>query len=1533
MKLVSVLDLDTSSFQAGLKTADDAVRVFERSINSSSGTIKDFAALLGGIGLTRIASDAVMAGDEMMSLQRKLSVIANSLNELAKAQGRANEATYDGAKVYAGLRDMATETGTSIKSLSQIYVQTIPVATALGVSVDTVNNVIKGTVGAAAMMGASHVELERSFLAIRQVIGKNQLQMEELKRQLGEALPNAMVITAKGLTRIANESPDVARRLDQIAGKARITTVELNNLVTAGKIDGKLFAEAWAAGTEEYQKYAEARSKTLSGQMVNFKTIIESNSGMFMSDGGITTALGVALKHANDNIDAWMKEQVAKAQTNGQVFINSFLNAGDGIAKHLDQTQDFHSQIGSTIGAMADTTLRGAESFWRNFPPEVREIGLVGMLFLGKSRLGLPGVLAGLTVRGAGFLTAFGLGLMDEILPERAMAKSFKWGYDLIAEMVDGAKTGMSQIGPALADDISKLFDRRHRLIPSPLTLANDGAPAARADQSYDDTLNARAKAMDEAKRKDTIKFVGGNLSKAMNEAQDTMDYLNFYQKRYEDMGDAGKAFGKVVGASANIADSWIEWTTSLGGLLGDGVRMFEPDEGIRATQKFQHAYSDWKAKFLKDFSETTMALKAMSEDGGLIEDMRPSGALRNTAMEQLRLGNQAVSLYGQSLAQSDPSAKILSDLERRMNHIREIDHGLKLNSSTSLEEGWDALPQFRDRGITGARMAEVSAVFQGIMSEAAKPAQRDTLSDTIAANEKQMGVFAKMADWVENSTDVPDSAKQQFQETLGQAMERFGRQLSITLDQVKEAEIGKLTFEARKTEGRAVAIERSYQEAETAYVERQLAKLDKTGTMQKVVDARAARERKEIETGARDPAATANTLSDTDLDAKRKQGARMRQQFSQQQQALSLTTYEGDRVFAAMFANQQALMEMGLMQKAGYRGLLGDGRERQVQLATEQAKLELELHDRDSYRAALIDQEMTKLRQEEKTLRLQLEVYANDGHREQIIRNEMAKLDLEMEKLAEERALYSSPEYRAKLDASTHAKAALQLTKTQDETRLMGTGQYRDDAQRQAYAELARDAQKLRNEIDLMRMGEWQRNDMAKVRLDLERQIEQLYQDQRRYQDAAVMSEMNRLDIEKARTSNMDKARANSNMESPEYQAVQHQSNLLDLKRQEVQLQQQIYSMQDAAYGSMLNANTALQGRVEMMQLLNSYTMSFTQYMQTGAASAVRTFTDTMSNGIVQVITGQKHMKSLFQDIAQLIVGGLIKAVVEFGVRMLVVTAMSEIFGVKTEQNTERTIAGTAATTAAGLSALAISTVAGMEAAAMLEEAWVPAALAASIASWGAAAFVGTAAMLVGLGITEAAFGGLGGLLGGAAGGAGGGAGGAVGDFGSVGDAGVGTMLAHDGGLFGNESTATIRERYKFDRPLRGDEGFAVLQHGEMIVPTKNVAATVAAMKMSGIPLPEGVYHNGGIFGQSAPFGALESSWHIPPADALSTAGTEDMSSSVTHRPLAINVIAVLDPAEVDRHISRNPGATLTAVSMDYRNNGVMRKMIRSGR
>ncbi|BAE53315.1 tape measure protein [Paramagnetospirillum magneticum] len=1529
MKLVSVLDLDTSSFQAGLKTADNAVRVFERSIGSSSTAIKDFATLLGGIGLTRMAGEAVMAGDEMMNLQRKLSVIANSLNELAKAQGRANEATYDNAKVYAGLRDMAMETGTSIKSLSQIYVQTIPVATALGVSVETVNKVIKGTVGAAAMMGASHVELERSFVAIRQVIGKNQLQMEELKRQLGEALPNAMVITAKGLTRIANESPDVARRLDQIAGKAKITTVELNNLVTTGKIDGKLFAEAWAAGTEEFQKYAEARSKTLSGQMVNFKTVMESNSGMFMSDSGINTALGVALKHANDNIDAWMKVQVAKAQANGQVFINSFLNVGDGIAKHLDQTQDFHSQIGGTVAAVADTTLRGAESFWRNFPPEVREIGLVGMLFLGKNRLGLPGVLAGLTVRGAGFLTAFGLGLLDEIMPERAMAKGFKWGYDLIAEMVDGAKTGLSQVGPALSDDISKLFDRRHRLIQSPLTLANDSAQAP-AGQSYDDTRNARAKAMDEAKRKDTAKFVGGNLSRAMDEAQDALDYLTFYQKKYEDMGDAGKAFGKVVGAGANIADSWIEWTTSLGGLLGDGVRMFEPDEGIRATQKFQHAYSDWKAKFLKDFSETTMALKAMSEGGGLIEDMRPSGALRNTAMEQLRLGNQAVSLYGQSLAQSDPSAKIMSDLERRMSRIREIDHDLKLNSGTSLEEGWDALPQFRDRGITGARMAEVSAVFQGTMSEAAKPAQRDTLSDTIAANEKQMGVFAKMADWVENSADVPDSAKQQFRDTLGQAMERFGRQLSITLDQVKEAEIGKLTFEARKTEGRAVAIERSYQEAETAYVERQLAKLDKTGTMQKVVDARAARERKEIETGARDPAATANTLSDTDLDAKRKQGARMRQQFSQQQQALSLTTYEGDRVFAATFANQQALMEMGLMQKAGYRGLLGDGRERQVQLATEQAKLELELHDRDSYRAALIDQEMTKLRQEEKTLRLQLEVYANDGHREQIIRNEMAKLDLEMAKLAEERALYSSPEYRAKLDASTHAKAALQLTKTQDETRLMGTGQYRNDTQRQAYAELARDAQKLRNEIDLMRTGEWQRNDMAKARLDLERQIEQVYQDQRRYQTAAFVSEMNRLDIEKARVSNLDKARTNSNMESPEYQAVQHQSNLLDLKRQEVQLQQQLYSMQDAAYGAMLNSNTALQGRVEMMQLLNSYTMSFTQYMQTGAASAVRTFTDTMSNGIVQVITGQKKMKSLFQDIAQLIVGGLIKAVIEFGVRMLVATALSKMFGMELNQNSEQSVAAIGVTTAASVASLAVTTAGGMLAASMLAEAWALPAILASIATFGAAAVVGTASFLGALAVSQMAVAGVKGI------------GSAMGE-GGLANAGANSDIAgspgmmeafggsfHTGGIFeANGSSNTSFGGTK----LASDEGYALLQHGEMIVPTKNVAATVAAMKMSGIPLPEGVYHNGGIFGNSAPFGALESNWQTPNASDLTTPGMSDMSPSVVHRPLAINVISVLDPAEVDRHIARNPNATLAAVSMDYRNNGVMRKMIRQGR
>lgn len=87
---------------------------------------------------------------------------------------------------------------------------------AAGLSTDDAFDVIRGGVDAVAAFGGSTTELNRLIIGMQQAIGKGTLSMEEMRQQIGEAVPAAMRVLAREMdisigelfTRIENGSVD-----------------------------------------------------------------------------------------------------------------------------------------------------------------------------------------------------------------------------------------------------------------------------------------------------------------------------------------------------------------------------------------------------------------------------------------------------------------------------------------------------------------------------------------------------------------------------------------------------------------------------------------------------------------------------------------------------------------------------------------------------------------------------------------------------------------------------------------------------------------------------------------------------------------------------------------------------------------------------------------------------------------------------------------------------------------------------------------------------------------------------------------------------------------------------------------------------------------------------------------------------------------------------------------------------------------------------------------------------------------------------
>ena len=1516
MKLYSVLDIDTSGFEAGLRAADTSLRVFERSVGTSSAVVKDFATLVGGIGITRLAADALMAGDEMISLQRKLSVVANSLRELAKEQGKTTEGMADGAKVYEDLRKMAISTSTSMKTLEHAWVQMTPVAAALGVEVETVNNMIKGTIGAASLMGTSNQELERAFVALRQILGKNQLQMEELRGQLGEALPTAMLIFAEGLTTIK-------RRSGEIGQTAKITTVELNQMIQSAQIGGKLAAEAWDEGTKKYQKFADAQSLVMSGQMRVMKTVFETQSGAFFANSGINTAIGTALQMSNKAIDTWLKDQVSNAEAKGKQFVNGLLNFGGGVAKHLDQTADFHSEVATIIGSLANLAVQGSNAFWSVIPPEVREVGLLGLLMYGGKSI--TTFIGTMSVRMVALAGAVGIGILKSILPDDFFTQiglRFVEGLKAVKSFIQQAKDELDLImGPRPGTDA--WYTQRSDKKAAALNQEGSGNVGVEYEQNHkNEPKHERKNAYDNMNflEKGWSKFMHAGTELTMKYEEGKAEYINAYVEQYQKFGENGRILGQIVGETANLFDTVLSETTSVFGLLGDGVKLFEPSVTTEA-RKFEKAYTAWRIDFQSKVAGAEQVLKEMMGEGGIITDATPTSKLRMNKQERLNAIGGITSAMAQAQAdmpENAPAAKIA----KIQSDIDKMNLSIKRQDGVSLQDGYAEL-------FGGNK----NAYSQYITSQQArKIGTLDDIKglDTVEATEKLAAALhaasSKLAADIEADVGIRDEDKAMLMDKIGGALRNLADKTGAAIHQAAENEFKRRfgdTIIAEKKSGQVLS---SQGDAASVMFKRELA--NSNPALAENLKQKADLEKGQVESKLLRPEAALHTMSQAEVEKIAR--ANQTEQFNARvmQDEFGLANYGREKVHSQGMSNTQNNMELGMLvgNVGGYRDLVGEGRERQLELSIENSKLELELYEKASYRSALLDQEMTKLRQEEKTLGLQLEVYQMDGHREQVLANEIKKLELETEKLKLETGLYSSAEYQKAMDSSEHSKAKNKAVKTDDEIRRLGTDEKKSDDRVQAVKDIQRATAMTNNETAMMLTREYQLADLERNRADLGKQIADLNNQSLRYQDAGIVARMNERDISTLVNSNAEKLRQiEMETNNERWKAVKHEEALLGLEAERVSLQRQYRDLQDPKYRDKSNENKALQGDVQMMELLNEYSMSFGQYMRTGAANAVRTFTSTLSTGLTQVITGQKKMKDLFKEMTQMIVGGLIKAVVEFGVRMLVATALSALFGQQTQQNSETTVAATGVAAAASLVSIAVTTAAGMVAANMLATAWFPAALFASIATFGGAAVTGTAALIACMGIAKMASMGLGALGGAIGGGAGGDAGGGVaggGDFATGGD----VMMAHDGGMFGGENNATIRDRYSFDRPLRSDEGFALLQHGEMVVPRAQVASTVAMMKMGGIPLPHGVYHNGGLFGMDENY-TFRSSDVGTGADHLTDGTVSAMGKG------GVQVVNYFDFVEVERHLMRNPNAVLNIMVQDKRNNGVTTKLYKSAR
>lgn len=170
--------LDESGFKALDRLENKAIK--KTSILSDS-LKRMFVGVMGTFAVKSIMDATV----KLDTLQRSMSALAGS-----EAGGKSQ---------LAFLRSEADRLGQSFEVIADSYKNLFAAGTGAGWSPDDIQKVFSSVLEAGTVLGSSKQQIGGALLALEQMISKGKVSMEELRRQLGNALPGAMQIAAKAM--------------------------------------------------------------------------------------------------------------------------------------------------------------------------------------------------------------------------------------------------------------------------------------------------------------------------------------------------------------------------------------------------------------------------------------------------------------------------------------------------------------------------------------------------------------------------------------------------------------------------------------------------------------------------------------------------------------------------------------------------------------------------------------------------------------------------------------------------------------------------------------------------------------------------------------------------------------------------------------------------------------------------------------------------------------------------------------------------------------------------------------------------------------------------------------------------------------------------------------------------------------------------------------------------------------------------------------------------------------------------------------
>lgn len=321
-----VMTLDDKDFSIKTVNAGKIVQELKRNIEQTASSTKvleerftsfgqRFRDLTFTISVARFALHDI--NDIFLSLPRAVMKASGEIERTTKLLEGLSDQTEDTARKLEAASnvkfvfDMSKNAPFQVSALTDTFVK---LKTA---GIDPTNGSMETLVNSVAKFGGTSEHLHRASIAIQQMAGKGVISMEELRQQLGEAIPNAMQAMAVG---------------------TGMSMAEMVKRISKGEVEAKSALDRMMAVMDMWNKNAaEAMMDTWNGQLEKLKT----NFMLFANNIG-QSGFFDTIKAQLQELNKWLSSDDARAMAQKLAFaftdIANAIGATVGfVRKYIDE--------------------------------------------------------------------------------------------------------------------------------------------------------------------------------------------------------------------------------------------------------------------------------------------------------------------------------------------------------------------------------------------------------------------------------------------------------------------------------------------------------------------------------------------------------------------------------------------------------------------------------------------------------------------------------------------------------------------------------------------------------------------------------------------------------------------------------------------------------------------------------------------------------------------------------------------------------------------------------------------------------------------------------------------------------------------------------------------------------------------------------------------------------------------------------------------------------------------------------------------